>query len=255
MGTAPPRRVRSYAESSVPRLANLRFDANDPVRLAGFWASALGWEIGDGTHGGIEVLPTDGTRFPFVFHPVSDPKTMKNPIHLDLVGESVHNQREVVDRLIELGAHHVDIGQGPDVDHVVLADTEGNEFCVVLRGEFLADTEFIGAVVFEPANPATGYFWGHAIGWPVVYDQDGDVAIRAPDGRGPFITFGPPGVAEGGKNRLHLDLAPYANDDQASEIDRLIGLGASRIDADEADSPWVVLADPNGNEFGVLSPQ
>ena len=62
--------------------------------------------------------------------------------------------------MIDLGAQHADIGQAAARDHVVLADPEGNEFCVVLRGEFLADTDFLGAVVFEPANPATGYFWG-----------------------------------------------------------------------------------------------
>jgi hypothetical protein len=214
----------------------------------------LGWEIYDETHDEIGVLPTDGTRFILVFLPVPEPKTTKNPIHLDLVSESVEHQREIVDRLIALGASRIDIGQG-DVPWVVLADPEGNEFCVVLRGEFLADTDFIGAVVFEPANPATGYFWGEAIGWPVVYDQDGDVAIRAPDGRGPFITFGPPGVARSGKNRLHLGLAPHADDDQATEVDRLIALGARRIDIGQGDVPWVMLADPNGNEFCVLSPQ
>jgi predicted enzyme related to lactoylglutathione lyase len=237
------------------RLAYLCFDANNPVRLASFWASALGWEIHDETHNKVGVLPTDGTRFILVFPPVPEPKTAKNPIHLDLVSESVEHQREVVERLIELGAQRVDVGQDSDADHVVLADPEGNEFCVVLRGEFLADTGFIGAVVFEPAHPATGHFWGEAIGWPVVYDQDGDVAIRAPDGRGPFITFGPPGVAKSGKSRLHLDLAPHADDDQATEVDRLIALGARRIDIGQGDPPWVVLADPNGNEFCVLSPQ
>jgi len=214
----------------------------------------LGWEIYDETHDEIGVLPTDGTRFILVFLPVPEPKTTKNPIHLDLVSESVEDQRDIVDQLIALGASRIDIGQG-DVPWVVLADPEGNEFCVVLRGEFLADTDFIGAVVFEPANPATGYFWGEAIGWPVVYDQDGDVAIRAPDGRGPFITFGPPGVARSGKNRLHLGLAPHADDDQATEVDRLIALGARRIDIGQGDVPWVMLADPNGNEFCVFSPQ
>jgi Glyoxalase-like domain len=237
------------------RLVSLCFDANDPVRLARFWASTVGWEIYDESSGEIGVLPTDGTRFILVFLPVPEPKTAKNPIHLDLVGESVDDQREIVDRLIGLGAEHVDIGQGSDADHVVLADPEGNEFCVVLRGDFLADTGFIGAVVFEPANPATGHFWGKAIGWPVVYDQDGDVAIRAPDGQGPFITFGPPGVAKSGKNRLHLDVAPNADDDQVTEVDRLIALGARRIDIGQGDVPWVVCADPDGNEFCVLSPQ
>ncbi|HEX2382712.1 MAG TPA: VOC family protein [Acidimicrobiales bacterium] len=237
------------------RLVSLCFDANDPVRLARFWASTVGWEIYDESSAEIGVLPTDGTRFILVFLPVPEPKTAKNPIHLDLVGESVDDQREIVDRLIGLGAEHVDIGQGSDADHVVLADPEGNEFCVVLRGDFLADTGFIGAVVFEPANPATGHFWGKAIGWPVVYDQDGDVAIRAPDGQGPFITFGPPGVAKSGKNRLHLDVAPNADDDQVTEVDRLIALGARRIDIGQGDVPWVVCADPDGNEFCVLSPQ
>jgi predicted enzyme related to lactoylglutathione lyase len=237
------------------QLASLCFDALDPVRLARFWASALGWEVHDEASGEIGVLPTDGTRFILVFLPVPEPKTAKNPIHLDLVTESVDHQREVVERLIELGAQPVDIGQGSDADHVVLADSEGNEFCVVLRGEFLADTDFLGAVVFEPAHPATGHFWGEAIGWPVVYDQDGDVAIRAPEGQGPFITFGPPGVAKSGKNRLHLDLAPHADDHQATEVERLIALGASRIDIGQGDVPWVVLADPDGNEFCVLSPR
>ena len=237
------------------RLANLCFDANDPVRLARFWAGALGWEIYDEADDEIGVLPTDGTRFIFVFLPVPGSKTTKNPIHLDLVSESVEHQRDVVDRLIALGARHVDVGQAADADHVVLADPEGNEFCVVLRGAFLADTDFLGAVVFEPAHPATGRFWGNAIGWPVVYDQDGDVAIRAPDGRGPFITFGPPGVAKSGKNRLHFDLAPQVDDHHATEVDRLIELGARKVDIGQGNVPWVVLADPDGNEFCVLRPQ
>jgi len=236
-------------------LANLRFDANDAVRLANFWASALGWEINDDPHPAVEVLPTDGTPFLLMFVPVTEPKTTKNVIHLDLVSESIDHQREVVDRLIDLGAQPVDVGQGSDADHVVLADPEGNEFCVVLRGEFLADTEFMGAVVFEPANPGTGHFWGEAIGWPVVYDEDGDVAIRAPDGRGPFITFGPPGRAKVAKTRLHLGLLPQTDHDRATEIDRLIALGARRIDTGPGDVARVVLADPDGNEFGVLSPR
>jgi hypothetical protein len=108
--------------------------------------------------------------------------------------------------------------------------------------------------VFEPAYPATGHFWGHALGWPVVYDQDGDVAIRAPDGTGPFITFGPPGMAKVAKTRLHLDIAPLGGEDQTPEVDRLIALGAHEVDIGQGDVPWVVLADPNGNEFCVLSP-
>lgn len=235
------------------RLANLCFDATDPVRLAGFWAIALEWEVDDGRRDAVALLPTDDTPFTLVFRAVREPKTEKNPIHVDLVSESVTHQRRVVDRLLELGAQHVDIGQGADEDHVVLADPEGNEFCIVLRGEFLADTGFMGAVVFEPANPPTGYFWAEAIGWPIVYDEDGDVAIRAPDGRGPFITFGPPAAVKSRKNRLHLDLVPSADGTRSTEVDRLIALGASKVDIGQGDVRRVVLADPDGNEFSVLN--
>jgi hypothetical protein len=237
------------------RLVTLCFDANDPLRLARFWAATLHWDIYDETDEEISLVPTDGTRFLFVFLPVPEPKKGKNRIHLDLVSESPEHQSEMVDRLSALGARRVDIGQG-DVSWVVLADPEGNEFCVVLRGDFLATTGLIGAIVFEPADPIVGRFWSEATGWPIVYDQDGDTAIRDPNGRGPFVTFGPPtGAAKTGKNRLHLDIAPPTDGDQAAEVERLIARGARRIDIGQGDVSWVVLADPEGNEFCVLTPR
>jgi hypothetical protein len=224
--------------------------------LARFWAAALLWEIYDETDEEIGLVPTDGTRFLFLFLPVPEPKAGKNRLHLDLVSESPDHQSEMVDRLITLGAQHVDIGQSSDVDHVVLVDPEGNEFCVVLRGDFLATTDLIGAIVFEPADPDVGRFWSEAAGWPIVYDQDGDTAIRAPDGRGPFVTFGPPtGAVKTGKNRLHLDIAPPADGDQAAEVERLIALGARRVDIGQGDVTWVVMADPEGNELCWLTPR
>ena len=226
------------------------------MRLARFWAATLHWDIYDETDEEIGLVPTDGTRFLFEFAPVPEPKTGKNRIHLDLVSESPEHQSEMVDRLIAFGARRVDIGQSSDVDHVVLADPEGNEFCVVLRGDFLATTDLLGAIVFEPADPIVGRFWSEATGWPIVYDQDGDTAIREPDGRGPFVTFGPPtGAAKTGKNRLHLDIAPPADGDQDAEVERLIALGARRIDIGQGDVSWVVLADPEGNELCVLTPR
>jgi catechol 2,3-dioxygenase-like lactoylglutathione lyase family enzyme len=238
------------------QLASLCFDANDPLRLARFWSGALNWAIDDEANKEISLIPTDGTRFILDFAPVPEPKVGKNRIHLDLVRESVEHQAQMVDRLISLGAQRIDIGQGKDADHVVLADPEGNEFCVVLRGDFLATTDLVGAIVFEPGNPATGRFWGEAIGWPLVYDQDGDTAIRAPDGQGPFITFGPPGGAtKSGKNRLHLDIAPAKDGDHQAEVERLLSLGATRVDIGQGDVPWVVMADPDGNEFCVLTPR
>jgi len=239
------------------RLTSLCFDANDPSRLARFWAAALNWQIQDDeTHEAVTMKSTDGTRFLIDFLRVPEPKVGKNRIHLDLVSESVEDQTEWVSRFIALGANRVDIGQPKDAKHVVLADPEGNEFCVVLRSEFLATTGLVGAVVFEPGNPVAGHFWSEAIGWPLVYEQDGNTAIRAPDGRGPFITFGPPSSEEKtSKNRLHLDVAPPRDGDQDEEVERLISLGAARVDIGQGDVSWVVMADPDGNEFCVLTPR
>lgn len=225
------------------------------MRLARFWAAALLWEI-DETGEEVGLVPADGTCPLFLFLPVPEPKAGKNRLHLDLVSESPEHQAEMVDRFIALGAQHVDIGQSRDEDHVVLADPEGNEFCVVLRGDFLATTDLVGAIVFEPAAPVVGRFWSMAAGWPIVYDQDGDTAIRSPNGRGPFVTFGPPaGADKTGKNRLHLDIAPPPDGDQAAEVERLVALGARRVDIGQGDVSWVVMADPEGNEFCVLTPR
>ena len=222
--------------------------------MARFWAATLLWELDDEADDEIVLVPTDGTPFLVSFLPVPEPKAGKNRLHLDLVSESPEPQSEMVDRRVSLGAQHVDIGQSSDSDHVVLADPEGNEFCVVRRGDFLATTDLIGAIVFEPADPVVGRFWSEAVGWPIVYDQDGGTAIRAPDGRGPFVTFGPPtGAVKTGKNRLHLDIAPSSDGCQAAEVERLVALGARRVDLGQGDVSWVVMADPEGNEFCVLT--
>ena len=117
-------------------------------------------------------------------------------------------RQETVERLVELGARHIDIGQGPDDEHVVLADPEGNEFCVIEPdNNFLAGCGRLGSITCDGTREV-GYFWSEALGWPLVWDQDEETAIRAPDGTGPFITWGPPLAPKIGKNRLHLDIAP-----------------------------------------------
>ncbi len=190
------------------RLIALTFDANDPLRLARFWAEALHWEVDDETEAEIVLVPTDGTRFRIEFAAVPEPKAGKNRIHLDLTTTSLEDQQDTVETLVELGARHIDIGQGPNDDHVVLADPEGNEFCVIEPdNSFLAGCGRLGSITCD-GTPEVGYFWSEALGWPLVWDQDEETAIRAPDGTGPFITWGPPLVPKVGKNRLHLDIAP-----------------------------------------------
>ena len=112
------------------RLTTLCFDANDPLRLARFWAAALSWKVLDATGEEVSVMPTDGTPFPLLFLPVREPKVGKSRVHLDLVSETPDHHTEMVDRLTALGASAADIGQG-DVPWTVMADPEGNEFCVV----------------------------------------------------------------------------------------------------------------------------
>jgi predicted enzyme related to lactoylglutathione lyase len=238
------------------RLVALCFDANDPLRLARFWAEALRWEIDDETRDEIGLVPTDDTRFRILFLPVPQQKSGKNRIHLDLTTTSIDDQAETVAGLIGLGARHIDIGQRPDEGHVVLADPEGNEFCVIEPdNSFLADCGRLGSITCDGSREV-GYFWSEALGWPLVWDQDEETAIRAPDGTGPFITWGgPPLAPKLGKNRLHLDIAPPAHGDQRAEVDRLVSLGATRIDIGQGDVSRVVLADPDGNEFCVLSPR
>jgi len=236
-------------------LIRLCWDAQDPLRLARFWATALAWDIYDETQDKIGLVPTDGTRFRFLFLPVPQEKVGKNRIHLDLTSRTIDDQRATVARLIDLGARHIDIGQGVDSDHFVLADPEGNEFCVVEPGDFVADGGFVGSITCDASGPAVGHFWSEALGWPLVWDQDDETAIRAPAGTGQFITWGPPLPPKYGKNRLHLDIAPPPDGDQDAEVQRLLSIGATRVNVGHGDVPWVVMADPDGNEFCVLTPR
>jgi predicted enzyme related to lactoylglutathione lyase len=237
------------------RLVALCFDADDPLRLACFWAAALRWEVDDETQDEICLVPTDGTTFQIDFPHVPEKKAGKNRIHLDLTTTSVDDQQESVAKLVELGARHIDIGQRPDEGHVVLADPEGNELCIIEpENRFLAGCGRLGSITCDGTREV-GYFWSAALGWPLVWNQDEETAIRSPDGTGPFITWGPPVARKIGKNRLHLDIAPPEHVDQRAEVDRLTSLGATRIDIGQGDVDWVVMADPGSNEFCVLSPR
>jgi len=236
-------------------LVALSFDAQDPRRLAGFWGGLFGWEAVDDPHGGTALQPSDDTGFRIRFLPSHEQKSGPNQIHFDLTSSSLEDQQKTVARSLELGAHHIDIGQRPEEGHVVLADPEGNEFCVVGPGNsFLADCGFIGALSCD-GSQEVGYFWSQALGWPLVWDQDQETAIRSPHG-GPKVTWGGPPVApKTGKNRLHLDLAPADGGDQQGEVDRLVSLGATLLDIGQGDVSWMVMADPDGNEFCVLPPE
>ena len=234
-------------------LVALCFDAHDPRGVATFWAGVLGWELADDPRGGVALLPSGDIGFQLRFVASQQPKAAQNDKHFDLTSESPEQQQETVARALRLGGQHIDIGQRPEERHVVLADPEGNEFCVIEAGnKFLAECGFVGAVSCI-GTQAVGYFWSEALGWPLVWDQDQETAIRSPRG-GPKITWGgQPLMPKTGKDRLHFDLA--ADGDLGAEVDRLVSLGASRVDIGQGDVTWVVMADPDGREFCVLPPK
>jgi catechol 2,3-dioxygenase-like lactoylglutathione lyase family enzyme len=235
------------------RPTSVTFDAREPLLLARFWATALRWDIDDSDEDVIDLLPTDGCRIGLTFISMPEEKTSQNRVHLDLTTTSLEDQRETVRELIGLGARQLDIGQGAEQPHVVLADPEGNEFCVIEpTNTFLADCGRLGAVNCD-GSKETGRFWSAVLGWPLVWDQNEETVIRAPDATGPMITWsGPPLLPKRAKNRLHLDVAPV-DDNQQIEADRLISLGARRVDIGQGDVPWIVMADPDDNEFCLLT--
>ena len=236
-------------------LVALVVDANDPQRLARFWAGVLGWGVvADARHGAV-LLPEDDTGLEIRCRPTSAPKTSRNHMHFDLTSASLEGQQETVARSLGLGARHIDVGQGPEDGQVVLADPEGNEFCVIEPGNgFLAECGFVGALAGDGSREV-GYFWRDALGWPLVWDQDQETAIRSPDG-GPKLTWGgPPLMPKTGKVRWHFDIAPRADGDQQAEADRLVSLGATRVDIGQGQVDWIVMADPDGHEFCLLPPQ
>ena len=108
-------------------------------------------------------------------------------------------------------------------------------------------------------------WWGEALGWEVIFETDEESVLVPPwalelSGKLDFHQV-PPGMVfvpveheKAGKNRLHWDFAPHTSDDRDAEIARLVELGATVIDVGQpADATWTVLADPDGNEFCVLS--
>jgi catechol 2,3-dioxygenase-like lactoylglutathione lyase family enzyme len=230
------------------------FDANDPLRLGTFWAGVLGRELDDGANG-IALLPSDGPGYRIEFPLTQEPKVGPNQIHFDVTSTSLEHQQQTVARALDLGGRHLDVGQDPDDRHVVLADPEGNEFCVIeAENKFLAGTGRIGAINCD-GSQEVGYFWAEALGWRLVWDQDEETAIQSPLGGSKMSWGGPPVRTKTGKNRLHLDIAPSAGGDQQAEVDRLVTLGATRVDIGQDDVSWVVMADPDGNEFCVLTPR
>jgi Glyoxalase-like domain len=117
----------------------------------------------------------------------------------------------------------------------------------------------IQCVVIDCAEPQElARFWAAALGWRVTFSSDAECALEPPEGSAetdvsPDLVFVRVPDEKVVKNRLHLDLRP---DDQDAHVERLLALGATRAEIGQTgEEPWVVLADPEGNEFCVLAPR
>jgi hypothetical protein len=242
------------------RLVHLVIDAANPSSLAAFWAVALEWEVAADDPDEAVVSPRgfsypDPVVLPLVFVPVPEPKTGKNRLHLDLATASEQHQADTVRRLRDHGATPVDIGQG-QVPWVVLADPEGHELCVLEPRPVYRDTGPVAAVVVDAADPAAmARFWSEAGGWPQQANDQDFASLRPARGGGPFVEMLQSTDRKTVKNRVHMDVAPFPADDHRAEVARLRNSGATLIDVGQGEMEWAVLADPEGNEFCVLTPR
>ena len=175
------------------RLVHLVVDANDPAALARFWADALGWVIGDVADDEVDVWPEgysypDPVALPLVFVPVPEAKRGKDRVHLDLASSSAADQAALVARLRDLGATPADIGQHrpgrPELPWTVLADPEGNEFCVLEPRMSLHGHRPGGGGpdrLRQPGRAWPGSGPGRP-GWPVVRADSDITGLRSADG-------------------------------------------------------------------------
>ena len=228
------------------RLEAVTFEVADADGVAAFWAGLLDREI-LAEPGGV-LVPGDKLQVGLRFVTSDSKQVGPRRLHLHLTSSSPEHQLRTVDTALRLGGRHIDVGQGPDDPHVVLADPGGNELCVIEPGNnYLAGTGYLGEVTCDGTRDV-GLFWRDALGWPLVWDENEQTAVQSPLG-GTKISWdswgGPPVERKTGRNRQRFDLVTAG---PTSEAERLVSLGATRL----SDLPdGVELADPGGNEFGL----
>jgi predicted enzyme related to lactoylglutathione lyase len=232
-------------------LEQVVIDAADPVALGEWWADALGWVVVDDDPEEFEIRPAPNMLPGLLFARVPEAKAVKDRLHLDLATQTLEEQAATIERLLAAGATRTDIGQG-DVDWEVLSDPEGNEFSVLAPNPATIGWGKLAAIAIDAQDPgAIAPFWAAVTGWQMEPpDEGGDITIRDPARPAPYLDILSVPEDKTHKNRLHLDFRP---DDRDAEVARILDVGATRADVGQGEQTWVVLADPAGNEFCVLS--
>ncbi|GAA1134855.1 hypothetical protein GCM10009583_00540 [Ornithinicoccus hortensis] len=143
------------------------------------------------------------------------------------------------------------MGQRPEEGHIVLADPGGGAFCVIEPyNAFLDGCGTFGELACYGTRDL-GFFWSEALHWPLAWDRDEETAVQSPLGGTKVAWGGPPVAAKTVPNRQRFALTADGQDDLASEVDRLVGLGAVRLSTGPDGA--VEMADLDGNEFWVTA--
>ena len=234
-------------------LENVVTDAVEPQRLGRFWEAVLG---GERLTDELDCFETrlsieGGPVLDLCFQRVPEPPSEPPRLHLDIVGGA--GQTQQVERLLGLGARHLDIGQR-NVPWVVLADPEGNPCCVMEDREVYVDTGPIAALPLDSAEPdRDAAFWSWLTGWT---DAAGVAprSLRHPSLVGPLLELCPERARkQTTKNRLHFDIRLETGDDPDGVAVRIGERGGRELHHPEwGELPWRLYADPSGNEFCVL---
>ncbi|SDS38582.1 hypothetical protein SAMN04488543_1632 [Friedmanniella luteola] len=241
------------------QLVQVDIKAGDDASLGRFWAAALGWGVSSEGPGVTNVEPVgfdwpDPSAVCVDVVTVPDPETVRYRVHLDLATTSAAHHAALVTRLQELGATPAGPAPGGP-PRTVLADPEGNLFCVLEPRATDRDTGPIAEVVLDCADPpALTRFWEAAIGWTVHAVSDDHALLRSAEGVGPYLRLLREPHLPNPWSRVHLDLRPRPGDDQAAEVARLEELGAALAAGGRTGHPWRVMTDPGGQEFCVLAP-
>ncbi|MEH1164108.1 VOC family protein [Micromonospora sp. CPCC 205539] len=228
------------------RLLAVTFEAHDPARPAQFWAALLGREVIEDATGAL--LPGDDAQLGLRFVPGRAGQLGADNMHLHLTSADLDEQQHTVAMALKLGGRHLDVGQRPEDEHVVLADPAGYSFCVIEPGNaYLDGCGVLGELTCDGTREV-GVFWSNVLGWPLVWDQDEETAIQSPRGGTKVAWSGEPVAPREESNQQRFDLVSAAGDQQAA-VDELISLGATRLGIGKDGA--VLLADPDGNEFCV----
>jgi hypothetical protein len=234
---------RFYGAEVGVRLEAVRFEVADALAVAEFWAVLL--ERAVLAESGSALVSGDETQVGLRFVTSDTEQVGPRRFHLHLTSSSLEDQKRTVEKALRLGGRHIDVGQEPDDDFVVLADPGCNELCVIEPdNNFLAGTGYLGEVTCDGTRDV-GLFWRDALDWPLVWDKNQETAVQSPQGGTKVSWGGPPVEPKHARNRQRFDLV---TSEPTREAERLVSLGASLL-ADLVDS--FELADPDGNEFGL----